>query len=105
MKKAQIIIVYLFLFGMLLSVVQYLPLLEEESPTHRTELCKKAKESDSSGDDDDCEDDHDQDSKTDLFLAPFFSHTFYSGSHINFHYGDLLYQSLASKVNTPPPKA
>lgn len=93
---------------MLFTVFQYLPFLEEETPGHRTELTKKAKESDTpdtddgDGDDDSSDDD---DLKTDLIFSLINTYSFNKAAKDNFYIKALLYQSLVKNINTPPPKA
>lgn len=58
--KGKLLFVMLFIFSMLFTVVNYLPIIEEESPSQRIELCKKNQEdgggnNDGNESDEDCE--------------------------------------------------
>ena len=53
---------------MLFTVIQYMPVLEEETPSHRVELAKKLNQNDppAGGDNDGGDDDNDPDVKSDI---------------------------------------
>jgi hypothetical protein len=107
LKKAQFILIHFFLLGMLFTVFQYLPILEEEVPGHRTELVKKVKENDKTGSDDsnDVEDSDNDDIKTEMISNITGHYAFSQESKDNFYIKIPLYKSLISTINTPPPKA
>ena len=92
---------------MLFTVFQYIPILEEETHAHKTELAKKAKKGDLSGGDndntgDDCDDDDTEQefNYSDSTLFAIFSTD--QKSHIS--YGKTLYKYLLESKDTPPPR-
>lgn len=100
---------FIFLSGMLFTVFQYLPLLEEENAGHKIELCKKmnANDLDGSGDgdcdsDDDCNDD---DSEQDIYIE---SRTQQQSSRTRvqqtYFQRMCFYEHQLDKKNSPPPK-
>lgn len=106
MKRIQQIIIHLFLLGMLLSVMQYIPLSDDTDASVGTELAKKAKEDNSCDDEDEDSDaDEKDDLKTDLYASAFDYNTFYLRAMNGFSRDKSLYQSHTSRVSTPPPKA
>lgn len=109
MKKIRFIFVFIFLSGMIFTVFQYLPLLEEETPGHRIELAKKAKaENPADGDGDDTDEDcsDDDDSEKEYGEYHTGNHTIYFSKHSSsgFRACNFYKYSLENK-NTPPPKA
>ena len=87
---------------MLFTVFQYIPILEEETQGHSTELAKKANEDDSSSNDD-----VETDSDVDDALNSFFIFNFNTVDSKS----DLRattkkdYNSFFQKINIPPPKS
>lgn len=92
---------------MLFTVIQYLPILEEESPSHGLELAKKTKENcDADGDDDPegQDDDPDPDATSDIDYFPI-SHFVYTLNHDRFfRHQDTGWQHHHGNVSTPPPQ-
>ncbi|PBQ34636.1 hypothetical protein CNR22_23610 [Sphingobacteriaceae bacterium] len=106
MKKIRFIFVFVFLAGMLFTVFQYIPILEEEPHGHKVELAKKVKaDSSADGDDDKDADSDDDDSEQELnyfFLSEYAS--LYSNHSIHFSHRNNLYSYLLESKDTPPPK-
>ena len=93
---------------MLFTVFQYVPILEEETPGHKVELAKKAKQGDMDGDndgaaDDDCDDD-DTEQEFNYFCNSFYNNTFYTQEKSRFSVKNNLYKYLLEQKDTPPPK-
>lgn len=87
---------------MLFTVFQYIPILEEETQTHSTELAKKGNESDGT-DGDNAEQDTDVDDAVNAFFDFNFSVTD-SGTQFRSSKKED-YNSFFQKINIPPPKA
>jgi hypothetical protein len=89
---------------MLYTVIQYLPILEEETPGHRVELVKKTvldNETDGNDGDDDTPD---EDEKTSFYCPPHF--TCFNGmvsAHL-FYIKNTTYLPPVGTIHTPPPK-
>jgi hypothetical protein len=108
LKKLRFIFIFVFLSGMLFTVFQYVPILEEETPGHRVELTKKAKAGDLEGGDsdtstDDCDNDDDTAQEFNYYLSETLS---YIKSNSNFAFSDKsdFYKYLLEHIDTPPPK-
>jgi hypothetical protein len=101
MKQVKFIFPCIFLVGMLLTVFQYLPILEE-SPGHLVELQKKAKEDDSSGNDTPGDDSDTGDNDLALPINFYWHNPPVSSPLHNIH--DISYTYLIKNVSTPPPK-
>ena len=89
---------------MIFTVIQYLPILEEETPGHRVEMTKKSGQDDESNGNDGGDDDDSTDEKTGLFYHQHFS--CFNGlmsSHL-FYIKNTSYLPPVSKIHTPPPK-
>ena len=67
MKKLNSIFVFIFLTGICLNLLNYFPLLEEEGLTHNLELVKKDCKDDTSGNDNQGDDNDPEIEKTDLW--------------------------------------
>lgn len=97
---ARLIFVSIFLFGMIFTVVRYIP-LEEELPTSKIELCKKQTESTDGGEGEDTETEQD-----DLFDIP---HPAYFSSAATpparGAWWHTPYVREWTGITTPPPKA
>ena len=105
MKKTPTIFICISLFAMILTVFQYIPLLEEESGPD-TELCKKAKETDdTSGDDDSCDNDSNENDRDQL--NEFFNFTYFTGdaSSYSFYLKNIIYLFPEKSIITPPPRS
>ncbi|MEO6304691.1 MAG: hypothetical protein ABIP51_16135 [Bacteroidia bacterium] len=101
MKNARLIFVFIFLSGMLFTVFQYIPILEEETQNHNTELAKKGSEDDTSGNDGD---ESDSDSDDAIFHSLNFSFTDLYSNTCAYSIKRDNYKSFFQKINTPPPK-
>lgn len=102
MKKLRFIFVLIFLSGMLFTVFQYVPILEEEAQNHGVELAKKATEDDSSGNDGD---ETDSDGDDAIYHSLNFNFTdLNSKTHSYLSFKDS-YFSFFQKITIPPPKA
>lgn len=91
---------------MVFTVIQYLPILEEETPGHRVELTKKMKENypSSDGDADDDDNDPDPDPKGDINYYPVSSFIYVLNQPHFFYHKDPARQHRVANVNTPPPQ-
>lgn len=90
---------------MVFTVLQYLPLLEEESAAHSVELAKKDKADDTPDDDDSSNDDDKGDEKTDLYDHHSFSYLTSLASEHRFYTRQHAYPYPIVSIQTPPPKA
>jgi hypothetical protein len=90
---------------MIFSVIQYLPIIEEEVPCHKIELSKSANSPDTGGGTD-SESDGDTDPLSDSFLSDLFltSNTA-GGSSSYFNTSDFNYSYQLNSIQSPPPKA
>lgn len=92
---------------MIFTVFQYVPILEEESPSKRVELAKKLNQDDTDGSgdgatDDDCGDD---DTEADFFLdRNQAQEDFYTQVQTAYFHKASLYEHLLWKKHSPPPK-
>lgn len=106
LKKLRYIFVFVFLCGMVFTVIQYLPILEEETPAHRVEN-KKVKENNfpCDGDADEDDSDPDRDPKADIDYYPV-NHFIYvlNYKHV-FPHKDENRLQRPSSVTTPPPQS
>lgn len=93
---------------MLFTVIQYLPILEEEVPSHRLELAKKLKHDDGGSDGDTDEDtsdpDPDPDSKADINYYPVSNFVFGLSYTHNFPSKNKSWPKRAKSITTPPPQ-
>ncbi|WP_317896786.1 hypothetical protein [Aurantibacillus circumpalustris] len=93
---------------MLFTVFQYVPILEEETPGHRVELTKKAKQNDLEGGDSDCTgDDMDNDDDSQEDYNYYFYENFGSFQTLTkpfYTSTDSFYKYLLEQKDTPPPK-
>jgi hypothetical protein len=105
MKKSRHIFIFNSLFAMVLTIFQYIFVLEKENGNHETEVCKKSdtandtSEDDATGDDDSNEGTDKQFSETFNFYhfhKLISSHAFYIKSNV--------YKCPDLGVSTPPPK-
>ncbi len=87
---------------MLFTVFQYIPILEEETRAHSTELAKKAGEDDSNGNDD-VESDSDVDDA--LNSSFIFNFNMLSSKTTLRATTKKDYNSFFQKITIPPPKA
>ncbi|MBL7932683.1 MAG: hypothetical protein JNL60_12315 [Bacteroidia bacterium] len=91
---------------MIFTVFQYVPILEEESPSHRVELAKKMNQDDTDGSGSgDADDDCDDDDSEDFFLN--WNHSqeaFYTQLQTSYFHSLSLYKHLLGKKHTPPPE-
>ena len=104
MKKTRFIFTFVFLFGMLFTVFQYIPFLEEETHAQKTELTKTLNPEDG-GDGDGADEDYDSDSEA--LLSSFFHSsflTFYSSQRLSFIGNEHFYSHPLDNIHTPPPK-
>ncbi len=108
LKKLRFIFVFVFLAGMIFTVFQYIPLLEEETHGHKTELTKKVKQgnlSDGDGDSSDEDSDNDDDSEQEFNYYYSDAYTyFHLSSKQHFSNTNNLYKYLLEHKDTPPPK-
>lgn len=91
---------------MIFTVFQYVPILEEESPSHRVELAKKMNQDDTDGGnngdtDDDCDDDDSEDFFLDWNQA---QEAFYTQLQTSYFQNVSHYEHLLGKKHSPPPK-
>jgi len=90
---------------MIFSVIQYLPLIEEEVPCHKIELSKSANSTDTEGGSD-AESDGDTDALSDSFLSDLFHSANPAGASTSFFKNfDFNYSFQLSSIQSPPPKA
>jgi len=101
-KKIKYIFVFIFLTGMIYTVFQYVPILEEEAQNHGIELAKKGTEDNSSDGDGDEIDSDSADAIYDHLNFNFAS--LYSKTHL-FKSSVDDYNSFFQKITIPPPKA
>lgn len=86
---------------MIFTVLQYIPILEEDNVSHSTELAKKAKETDSS---DDGDSDTDDDITVELSLNDLLDISCQSILSHKIYTKNKIYNYLVENINTPPPK-
>lgn len=104
MKKLNSIFVFIFLTGICLTLLNYFPLLEEEGLTHNLELVKKDCKDDTSGNDNQGDDNDPEIEKTDLWNIGHFQRFNLSVSLKIFLYTTQIYDCVLSKISTPPPQ-
>lgn len=109
MTKIRFIFVFIFLAGMIFTVFQFIPILEEENAGHKIELLKKIKQNCSgdgdstTGSDEDCDDDH---SGKDLnHFFPSVHASYHSGNKALFPSGNNMYKYLLEHECSRPPRA
>lgn len=90
---------------MIFTVIQYLPILEEETPGHRVEMSKKADQDDTSDGSDSGDDDDTENEKTDLFYHAALQYSSRLLTAQRFYIKHASYQHPVETINTPPPKA
>jgi len=93
---------------MIFTVFQYVPILEEETPGHKVELAKKAKQGDlsdgdSDGADEDCDGDDDSEQEMNYYCSGAYT-SFYVNKKSSFSNGNSFYKYLLEHKDTPPPK-
>lgn len=101
LKKLRFIFIFIFLTGMMCTIFQYVPILEEEV-AHNTELSKKGTEDDTSGSDGD-ETDSDSDDAINHYMNFNFTDLYSKTNSYTSSTDD--YSSFFQKINIPPPKA
>ncbi len=104
LKNFKPIFVFIFLAGMIFTVIQYLPILEEETPGHRVELAKKTGQDDETDSNDSGDDDDSPDEKTSFYSHQHF--TCFNGlmsGHL-FYIKNTSYRPPVGSIQTPPPK-
>jgi hypothetical protein len=90
---------------MIFSVIQYLPLIEEEVPCHKIELSKTDNSTDTEGGAD-TESDGDTDPLSDIFLSELFlTSNLAGGSASYFNTSEFNYSYQLNSIQSPPPKA
>lgn len=105
MKKHRFIFVFLFLAGMIFTVFQYIPILEEELAAHSHVTQKKSdpkEPSDDNGADQD--DDQNDDNESDLDHCVLQGSMLLVISKQSYIRPYFLYTSLKNSITTPPPK-
>jgi hypothetical protein len=100
-KASRFIFIFIFLSGMIFSIFQYIPFLQDETIGPNNELAKKTCEDDTSGDDGD-ETKTEGDAINEFFNINF--NAIYSVTH-PFPSNKDDYNSFFQKINIPPPKA
>ena len=90
---------------MVFTVIQYLPILEEETPGHRVEMAKKDSQDDTADGNDSGDDDDTENEKTDLYFHPAIKYANLLISAHHFHTKQISYRHPVEKIHTPPPKA
>jgi hypothetical protein len=95
--------VVIFLAGMVFTVLNYIPILEEETPGHLIELCKKAPEKDSSDTSNDNDGDDTTESELNDCFPFYFSNLSSAGQKIADKDG--IYRLPYYNSITPPPKS
>ena len=92
---------------MIFTVIQYLPLLEEEVHGARIELAKKDTSSDGNdGMNDQNDSDNDDDTESDIFLNGIFQSTYINSQALTlFERSALKYSFQLPSIQSPPPKA
>jgi hypothetical protein len=89
---------------MFFTVIQYLPILEEETPGHRVELVKKTGQDDETDGNDGGDDDDSPDEKTNIYDQQHFA--YFNGmmsAHL-FYIKNTSYLPPVVNIHTPPPK-
>lgn len=94
--------VTIFLAGMVFTVLNYIPILEEETSGHIVELCKKAPQKDGSDSTNDCDGDDTTESELNEYSPFSFSNLSSSGQKIANKDG--IYRLPYYNSITPPPK-
>lgn len=99
----RLICVFIFLTAMAFTVLQYLPVLEEEAPTHRVDS-KKAKHASFPDNDSVDDDDNDPDPDPEIDFYPV-NHFIYVHKHSQF-FSRCTPQGLrpSEPIHTPPPR-
>jgi hypothetical protein len=109
MKKLRFIFIFVFLSGMIFTVFQYLPLLEEETAGNGIEISKKTQQQDSSdGDTASTDGDSNEDDDSEQEMNYCSTNTYallnvYATS--NFYIPPSFYTYHLEQKDTPPPKA
>lgn len=99
MKKSGFIFILIFLSGMIYTVFQYMPILEEDVEYQTTELAKKSCEDDHSGDEND---ESDVDDALNIFFQFNFANSYFKTHPRSVNKED--YSSFFQKITIPPPK-
>lgn len=91
---------------MVFTVIQYMPILEEETPSHRLELAKKLNQNDPSGDGDTDtgDDDNDPDVKSDINYYPVSNFIYVHNYKHAFPAKNGSWPNQVETINTPPPQ-
>lgn len=103
MKKLRFIFIFIFLAGMIFTVFQYVPILEEEAQNHGSELAKKDTEDNSSNSNDG--DETDSDSNDAIYHSLNFNFTDVNPKTNSYPSFKDCYYSFFQKITIPPPKA
>ncbi len=105
MKKNRTIFIFVILFGMIFTIFQYNPILEEESDSPSEISIKVNKTINDSGDDDTSDDDSNE--NYDDQLSDSFNHHYFDklSSSCDFYIKSKKYNFPDYRVNTPPPKS
>lgn len=103
LKKSHYIFIFLFLSGMIFTVIKYIPILEEEVHSHRLELSKKSA-SLGSPSDLDGGDDHPENENIQMFYDNFYMSLAMLEKELNFLVRPANYLAPLENINTPPPR-
>jgi len=102
MNKGRLIFIFILLTGMIFTLFQYIPILDEACFSYSKELSKKSNEPISS------EDDGEADSEDDITFEFSLNYLVKTSCHIiyfdNIYTKNKIYNCLVEDIKSPPPK-
>jgi hypothetical protein len=102
MSKSRLIFIFILLTGMIFTLFQYIPILDEEFFSYSKELSKKSNEPESSEDDGDGDSEDDITFEYSLNDLVKFSYHIISSNKI--YTKNKIYNCLVEDIKSPPPK-
>lgn len=102
MCKSRLIFIFILLTGMIFTLFQYIPILDEECFSYSKELSKKSNEPKSSEDDGDGDSEDDTTFEYSLNDLVKFSYHIISSNKI--YTKNKIYNCLVEDIKSPPPK-
>ena len=102
MNKSRLIFIFIFLTGMIFTLFQYIPILDEGCISYSKELSKKSNETNNS------EDDGDGESEDDITFEFSLNDLVKVSCHIissnKMYTKNKIYNCLVEDIKSPPPK-
>lgn len=102
MNKSRLIFIFILLIGMIFTLFQYIPILDEGCISYSKELSKKSNEPESSEDDGDGDSEDDITFEYSLNDLVKFSYHIISSNKI--YTKNKIYTCLVEDIKSPPPK-